>query len=90
MLRQHKIEKLPIVDKDFHLKGLITIKDIEKAVAVSQLRKGQPAAVCSCAAAIGVTADVLDRARRAASTRARTLSCSTPPTATPSNIMRRP
>ena len=31
-LRQHKIEKLPIVDKDFHLKGLITIKDIEKAI----------------------------------------------------------
>ena len=37
-LRQHKIEKLPIVDEDFHLKGLITIKDIEKAVPVSQLR----------------------------------------------------
>ena len=31
ILRKHKIEKLPIVDKDFRLKGLITIKDIEKA-----------------------------------------------------------
>jgi len=31
ILRRHKIEKLPIVDKDFRLKGLITIKDIEKA-----------------------------------------------------------
>ena len=29
---RHKIEKLPIVDDDFHLKGLITIKDIEKVV----------------------------------------------------------
>ena len=31
ILRRHKIEKLPIVDDNFHLKGLITIKDIEKA-----------------------------------------------------------
>ena len=31
ILRRHKIEKLPIVDDEFHLKGLITIKDIEKA-----------------------------------------------------------
>ena len=31
ILRRHKIEKLPLVDKDFRLKGLITIKDIEKA-----------------------------------------------------------
>ena len=38
-LRQHKIEKLPIVDKDFHLKGLITIKDIEKAVAYPNAAK---------------------------------------------------
>ena len=38
ILRQNKIEKLPIVDEDFRLKGLITIKDIEKAVQVSQLR----------------------------------------------------
>ena len=32
ILRQHKIEKLPIVDENFRLKGLITIKDIEKAI----------------------------------------------------------
>lgn len=31
LLHQYKIEKLPVVDKKFHLKGLITIKDIEKA-----------------------------------------------------------
>lgn len=38
ILRKHKIEKLPIVDKDGMLKGLITIKDIEKAVRYRRLR----------------------------------------------------
>ena len=60
-LRQHKIEKLPIVDKDFHLKGLITIKDIEKAVAYPNAAKDSRGRLLA-AAAIGVTADVLDRA----------------------------
>jgi len=60
-LRQHKIEKLPIVDKDFHLKGLITIKDIEKAVAYPNAAKDSRGRLL-VAAAIGVTADVLDRA----------------------------
>ena len=41
ILRRHKIEKLPIVDEDFHLKGLITIKDIEKADGLPQLRPGR-------------------------------------------------
>ncbi len=31
VLRKHKIEKLPIVDRNFNLKGLITIKDIKKS-----------------------------------------------------------
>lgn len=60
-LRQHKIEKLPIVDKDFHLKGLITIKDIEKAVAYPNAAKDSRGRLL-VAAAIGVTTDVLDRA----------------------------
>ena len=60
-LRQHKIEKLPIVDKDFHLKGLITIKDIEKAVAYPNAAKDSRGRLL-VAAAIGVTNDVLDRA----------------------------
>ena len=60
-LRQHKIEKLPIVDKNFHLKGLITIKDIEKAVAYPNAAKDSRGRLL-VAAAIGVTADVLDRA----------------------------
>ena len=37
ILRQHKIEKLPIVDENFRLKGLITIKDIEKAAVYPNL-----------------------------------------------------
>ena len=41
ILRRHKIEKLPIVDDNFRLKGLITIKDIEKVVKYPELREGQ-------------------------------------------------
>jgi IMP dehydrogenase len=61
ILRKHKIEKLPIVDKDFKLKGLITIKDIQKAVAYPNSAKDSGGRLL-CAAAIGVTKDVLDRA----------------------------
>ncbi len=61
ILARHRIEKLPIVDKDFRLKGLITIKDIEKAVAYPNAAKDSRGRLL-VAAAIGVTADVLDRA----------------------------
>ena len=62
ILRKYKIEKLPIVDEEGYLKGLITIKDIEK------VEKYPNSAVDSqgrliCGAAIGVTNDVLDRAK---------------------------
>ena len=62
ILRQHKIEKLPIVDKDFHLKGLITIKDIEKAEVYPNSARDDKGRLM-VGAAIGVTADVLDRTR---------------------------
>ncbi len=62
ILRRHKIEKLPIVDKDFKLKGLITIKDIEKSVKYPNAAKDSNGRLL-CGAAIGVTADVLDRAK---------------------------
>jgi len=62
ILQQYKIEKLPIVDKDFKLKGLITIKDIEKALAYPNASKDANGRLL-CAAALGVTADVLDRAK---------------------------
>ena len=61
ILRRHKIEKLPIVDDDFHLKGLITIKDIEKVVKYPNSAKDSHGRLL-CAAAIGVTNDLLDRA----------------------------
>ncbi len=62
ILRQHKIEKLPIVDKDFRLKGLITIKDIEKAQVYPNSARDEKGRLL-CGAAIGVTNDVLDRVR---------------------------
>lgn len=60
ILRRHKIEKLPIVDDDFHLKGLITIKDIEKAEVYPNSARDEKGRLL-VAAAIGVTSDVLDR-----------------------------
>lgn len=61
ILRHHKIEKLPIVDKDNKLKGLITIKDIEKAERYPNSAKDDHGRLL-CGAAIGVTADVVERA----------------------------
>ncbi len=53
-------EKLPIVDKDFNLKGLITIKDIEKTVKYPLAAKDEQGRLL-CGAAVGITANVLDR-----------------------------
>ncbi|HIZ19930.1 MAG TPA: IMP dehydrogenase [Firmicutes bacterium] len=61
ILRQHRIEKLPIVDEQGYLKGLITIKDIEKAVKYPNSARDKNGRLL-CTAAIGATADVLDRA----------------------------
>ena len=60
ILRKHRIEKLPIVDQDGYLKGLITIKDIEKAVQYPNSARDMNGRLL-CGAAIGATADVLDR-----------------------------
>ena len=61
ILMQHKIEKLPLVDDGGYLKGLITIKDIEKRVQYpNSARDAQGRLLCG--AAIGATADVLERA----------------------------
>ncbi len=62
ILRYHKIEKLPLVDNDMQLKGLITIKDIEKAVQYPNSARDANGRLL-CGAAIGVTADVLERAQ---------------------------
>ena len=61
ILRHHRIEKLPIVDKDGTLRGLITIKDIEKATKYPNSAKDAKGRLL-CGAAIGVTKDVVDRA----------------------------
>ncbi|MBE7048353.1 MAG: IMP dehydrogenase [Ruminococcaceae bacterium] len=61
ILRRHKIEKLPIIDKDGYLKGLITIKDIEKNLRYPNSARDSNGRLL-VGAAIGVTADVLDRA----------------------------
>ena len=61
ILRQHKIEKLPLVDENGNLKGLITIKDIEKSVQYPNTARDKSGRLL-CGAAIGITPDVLDRA----------------------------
>ncbi len=63
ILRSNKIEKLPIVDDNGKLCGLITIKDIEKSVKYPNSARDASGRLL-CGAAIGVTADVEDRAGR--------------------------
>ena len=60
ILSTHKIEKLPIVDEENHLKGLITIKDIEKAIRYPNSARDKDGRLLA-GAAIGVTDDCLDR-----------------------------
>lgn len=59
-MKQYKIEKLPLVDDEFHLMGLITIKDIEKSIEHPNSAKDSSGRLLA-GAAVGVTADVLDR-----------------------------
>ncbi len=60
ILRQHKIEKLPIVDENNILKGLITIKDIEKKIKFPNSATDQNGRLL-CGAAVGVTSDMMER-----------------------------
>ncbi|MBO5347162.1 MAG: IMP dehydrogenase, partial [Lachnospiraceae bacterium] len=60
ILAKARVEKLPIVDDDFNLKGLITIKDIEKAIKYPNAAKDAQGRLL-CGAAVGITANVLDR-----------------------------
>ena len=60
ILSHHKVEKLPIVDKDNHLKGLITIKDIEKAVQYPNSARDAQGRLLA-GAAVGVTDDCIER-----------------------------
>ncbi len=60
ILAKARVEKLPIVDDEFNLKGLITIKDIEKAIKYPNAAKDAQGRLL-CGAAVGITANVLDR-----------------------------
>lgn len=61
ILQQHKIEKLPLVDETNTLKGLITIKDIEKAIQYPKAAKDAQGRLL-CGAAIGISQDSFERA----------------------------
>lgn len=60
ILAKARKEKLPIVDKDFNLKGLITIKDIEKQIKYPMSAKDDKGRLL-CGAAVGITANVMER-----------------------------
>lgn len=60
ILMEHKIEKLPLVDDSNNLRGLITIKDIEKAIKFPNAAKDNKGRLL-CGAAVGVTGDMLER-----------------------------
>jgi len=60
LLQKHKIEKLPLVDENNELKGLITIKDIEKAIQFPNAAKDRQGRLL-VGAAVGVSKDVMER-----------------------------
>ena len=60
ILAKARVEKLPIVDKDFNLKGLITIKDIEKQIKYPMSAKDSQGRLL-CGAAVGITNNILVR-----------------------------
>ncbi len=62
ILMKYKIEKLPIVDREGNLKGLITIKDIEKAIQYPNSAKDTKGRLLA-GAAVGVTPDMMDRVK---------------------------
>lgn len=60
ILKKHKIEKLPLVDDEGNLTGLITVKDIEKTVKFPNAAKDERGRLL-CGAAVGVTKDMMER-----------------------------
>ena len=61
ILQRHRVEKLLVVDDQYHLKGLITVKDIQKAIKYPNAAKDNLGRL-RCAAAVGATGDFLERA----------------------------
>ena len=62
ILHKHKVEKLLVVDEEYNLKGLITVKDIQKAIKYPLASKDHLGRL-RCAAAIGVGNEALERAK---------------------------
>ena len=62
ILRRHKVEKLPVVDADGRLRGLITVKDIQKKIQYPQATKDDRGRLC-VGAAVGVGPDAVERAQ---------------------------
>ncbi|HET7215855.1 MAG TPA: IMP dehydrogenase [Terriglobia bacterium] len=65
ILHQHRIEKLPVVDENYMLKGLITVKDIQKKIQYPHAAKDSHGRL-RVGAAVGVTGDYLERAQELA------------------------
>jgi len=65
ILQKHRIEKLLVVDRDFNLKGLITVKDIQKKMEFPNAAKDEHGRL-RVGAAIGATGDFLERAQELA------------------------
>jgi IMP dehydrogenase len=62
ILHKHRIEKLPVVDENYMLKGLITVKDIQKKIEYPRAAKDSHGRL-RVGAAVGVTGDYLERAQ---------------------------
>src|ERR1700729_1990612 len=76
ILQRHRIEKLLVVDADFNLKGLITVKDIQKKLAYPRAAKDEQGRL-RVGAAVGATGDFLERAVEMAKAKADVLAIDT-------------
>jgi IMP dehydrogenase len=76
ILQKHRIEKLLVVDQDFNLKGLITVKDIQKKLEYPRSAKDEQGRL-RVGAAVGATGDFLERAIEMARTKADVLAIDT-------------
>jgi IMP dehydrogenase len=76
ILQKHRIEKLLVVDQDFNLKGLITVKDIQKKLEYPRAAKDDQGRL-RVGAAVGATGDFLERAVEMAKTKADVLAVDT-------------
>src|ERR1700716_293381 len=76
ILQKHRIEKLLVVDQDYNLKGLITVKDIQKKLAYPRAAKDEQGRL-RVGAAVGATGDYLERAVEMAKAKADVLAIDT-------------